>query len=102
VHTGTFSISSKNESARYSLVFATHSDSGLQCFNQTKWRLNKHRGHHISEKRGLGQPSLLDDAPELSTLRAWLHSQAGKALRFRDLASTPAGSATRRLTSATS
>jgi three-Cys-motif partner protein len=86
VHTGAFSISSKNESARYSLVFATHSDSGLQCFNQTKWRMDKHRGHHISEKRGLGQPSLFDEAPELSPLREWLEGQAGKALRFHDLA----------------
>ena len=86
VRTGAFSISSKNESARYSLVFATHSDDGVRCFNQTRWRMDKHRGHHVSEKRGLDQPSLFDDVPELSPLRAWLHSQAGKALRFGDLA----------------
>jgi three-Cys-motif partner protein len=86
VHTQAFSISSKNESARYSLVFATHSDKGLECFNQTRWRMDKHRGHHVSEKRGLEQPSLFDDTPDLSSLRVWLEGQASKALRFTDLA----------------
>jgi three-Cys-motif partner protein len=85
VHTQSFSISSKNESARYSLVFATHSDKGLECFNQMKWRMDKHRGHHVSEKRGLNQGSLFDDTPDLSTLRVWLEAQTGKALRFSEL-----------------
>jgi three-Cys-motif partner protein len=86
VHTQAFSISSKNESARYSLVLATHSDKGLECFNQTKWRMDKHRGHHVSEKRGLVQPSLFDDTPDLSALRKWLVSRAGDALGFAELA----------------
>lgn len=85
VHTQAFSISSKNESARYSLVLATHSDKGLECFNQTKWRMDKHRGHHISEKRGLSQASLFDDTPDLSPLRVWLEAQAGRALSFGEL-----------------
>jgi len=86
VQTGAFSIASKNESARYSLVLATHSDAGLQCFNQAKWRMDKHRGHHVSEKRGLNQPSLFDEMPELSPLRKWLEGQAGRALSFGQLA----------------
>jgi three-Cys-motif partner protein len=86
VHSQAFSISSKNESARYSLVLATHSDKGLECFNQMKWRMDKHRGHHVSEKRGLAQPSLFDDAPDLSSLRKWLEEQDGKALQFAELA----------------
>jgi three-Cys-motif partner protein len=85
VHTQALSISSKNESARYSLVFATHSDKGLECFNQMKWRMDRHRGHHVSEKRGLDQPSLFDDTPDLSELGAWLERQAGKALPFTEL-----------------
>jgi hypothetical protein len=71
---------------RYSLVFATHSDKGLECFNQTKWRMDRHRGRHVSEKRGLGQGNLFDDAPDLSSLRLWLEGLAGKALRFTELA----------------
>lgn len=86
IHTGAFSIASKNESARYALVLATHSDAGLECFNQMKWRIDKHHGHHISEKRGINQPSLFDDTPELSPLRTWLRTQAGKARRFDELA----------------
>lgn len=86
VHTQAFSISSKNESARYSLILATHSDKGLECFNQMRWRMDKHRGHHVSEKRGLAQASLFDETPDLSLLSRWLADQAGKALRFTDLA----------------
>jgi hypothetical protein len=86
VHTGAFSIASKNETARYALVLATHSDSGLECFNQMRWRMDQHRGHHVSDRRGLGQPSLFDDEPELSQLRKWLETQAGKALTFQELA----------------
>jgi three-Cys-motif partner protein len=87
VQTGAFSIASKNESARYSLVLATHSDSGLKCFNQMKWRMDRYHGHHVSEKHGINQqPGLFDDSPELSSLNGWLKAQAGKALSFTDLA----------------
>lgn len=84
VHTGAFSIASKNETARYALVFATHSDAGMECFNSMKWRMDPYRGHHVSEKR-MDQPSLFDDSPVLSPLRAWLESLAGQALSFEDL-----------------
>jgi len=86
VHSGAFSIASKNETARYALVFATHSDAGMQCFNDMKWRIDPYRGHHVSEKRGLEQPGLFDETPVLSPLRTWLESQAGQALSFEDLA----------------
>jgi three-Cys-motif partner protein len=36
VHTSSFSISNRNETARYSLVFATHSEKGLECFNPVR------------------------------------------------------------------
>lgn len=86
VHTGAFSIASKNESARYSIVLATHSDKGLECFNQMKWRMDRYHGHHVSERDGISQGSLFDHMPELSGLRKWLEGQAGKALRFNELA----------------
>ena len=85
VHTSAFEIASKNETARYALVFATHSDAGLECFNQVRWRMDPYRGRHVSERRGLEQPGLFDDTPVLTTLRAWLKSLAGQSLDFKDL-----------------
>lgn len=85
VHTGAFSIASKNETARYSLVFATHSDAGMRCFNDMKWRMDPYRGHHVSEKRNLYQVGLFDDMPILTPLRTWLESLAGQALSFDEL-----------------
>jgi three-Cys-motif partner protein len=84
VHTGAFEVASKNETARYALILATHSDSGLECFNQMKWRMDPYRGRQASEKR-LGQPSLFDDDPLLAPLRPWLESLAGTAVNFDDL-----------------
>jgi three-Cys-motif partner protein len=89
VHTGTFEIASKNETARYALILATHSDSGLDCFNQMKWRMDPYRGRQASEKR-VDQPSLFDDDPLISPLRAWLESLAGTAVSF-DLLAVQAG-----------
>ena len=86
IHTGVFSIASKNETARYALVFATHSDSGLVCFNQAKWRMDPYAGRHVSEKRGLDQPGLFDDTPLIAPLRTWLESNAGQSFSFEDLA----------------
>jgi three-Cys-motif partner protein len=86
VHTGAFSIAGKNETARYSLVFATHSDAGMECFNNTKWRMDPSRGHHVSEKRNIGQADLFGDTPFTSKLRTWLETQAGTSASFEDLA----------------
>jgi three-Cys-motif partner protein len=86
VHTGAFSIAGKNETARYSLVFATHSDAGMKCFNSTKWRMDPSRGHHVSEKRNIGQADLFGDTPFTSKLRSWLETQAGTSASFEDLA----------------
>jgi len=85
VHTGAFEISSKNETARYALILATHSDAGLQCFNQVKWSSDPHLGRGVSEKRGLDQASLFDDHPLISPLCAWLESLAGTAASFDEL-----------------
>jgi three-Cys-motif partner protein len=85
IHTGAFEISSKNETARYALVFATHSDKGVECFNDMKWRMDPYRGRQVSEKRSMNQPSLFDDMPVLTPLRRWLKSLAGQALTFDEL-----------------
>jgi three-Cys-motif partner protein len=86
VHTGAFEIASKNETARYALVLATHSDAGLECFNQMKWRMDPYLGRQASEKRGLDQPGLFDEYPHLSPLRTWLESLASTAVGFDELA----------------
>lgn len=86
VYTGAFSIASKNETARYSIIFATHSDKGLECFNQARWKMDPYRGHHASEQRNADQMGLFDATPVISPLRAWLNSCTGQTLSFEDLA----------------
>jgi hypothetical protein len=85
VVTGDFSISSKNEAARYSIVFATHSVAGLECFTQMSWRMDKYRGKRINEFRGLDQPGLFDDQPQVNPLRAKLETLAGESHSMTDL-----------------
>lgn len=86
IHTGALQISSKNETARYALVFATHSDKGMECFNAMRWRMDPYRGRQVSEKRSMNQLGLFDDTPVLTSLRGWLESLAGQALTFDELA----------------
>lgn len=81
VRTGDFSISSKNETARYSIVLATHSDSGLVCWNPVKWGLDPAAGRSASEC-GITPLSLFD---ERSSLRAALAARAGTAASFAEL-----------------
>ena len=81
VKTGEFSITSKNETARYSIVFATHSDSGLICWNPVKWRLDPAAGRAASERHA-GTMPLFD---EISNLRAALRGRAGTSAAFDEL-----------------
>ena len=85
VQTGAFEIASKNETARYALVLATHSDAGLECFNQMKWRMDPFLGRQMSEKRSLDQLDLFGKDPHLSPLCIWLESLAGTAMSFEEL-----------------
>jgi three-Cys-motif partner protein len=81
VRTGALSISSKNASARYSMILATHSDKGLECWNPVKWGLDPAAGQTISEKQGI-QDALFDDRVKL---RDALRNRAGSAATFGDL-----------------
>ncbi len=81
VKTGEFSITSKNETARYSIVLATHSDSGLVCWNPVKWGLDPAAGRAASEFQATTMP-LFD---ETSNLRAALRTRAGMSATFGDL-----------------
>jgi three-Cys-motif partner protein len=46
--TGHFSVRVRNATARYYLVFATHSEYGLKCWNPVKWKLDSYAGHGAS------------------------------------------------------
>jgi three-Cys-motif partner protein len=85
VHTGDFSVSSRNETARYTLVFATHSMKGLQCWNPVKWRLDPGGGDHASEQRSIHQGDLFADQPATARLRTALAAKAGTTASFAAL-----------------
>jgi three-Cys-motif partner protein len=85
VFTNTFSISGKNETARYSIVYATHSEAGLQCFNPVRWKLDPVQGAAANERRGMHQGDLFAEAPVITKLRVHLNSLAGQAVSFTDL-----------------
>lgn len=85
VYTEAFSISSKNEAARYSIVFATHSTAGLECFNGIKWRMDNYKGESVNEFRGVEQTDLFSDEPLVDRLRSWLESLAGQKKSLHEL-----------------
>lgn len=81
VRTGTLSISSKNASARYSIILATHSDKGLECWNPVKWDLDPAAGKTVSERQG-PQAVLFEDRDRL---RHALLRRAGSGASFEEL-----------------
>jgi hypothetical protein len=81
VRTGTLSIASRNATARYSIILATHSDKGLECWNPVRWGLDPSGGRSVSEKRPT-QDALFDDR---ASLRSALESRAGSAAPFGEL-----------------
>lgn len=82
VKTGAFSVTSKNATARYSIIFATHSDSGLACWNPVKWGLDPAAGRAASERRAVGQDALWE---ERGPLRAALERRVGTPAPFSEL-----------------
>lgn len=81
IKTGAFSITSKNANARYSIVFATHADAGLVCWNPVKWGLDPAAGRAVTERTETTLP-LFDDR---AALRAALLMRAGTAAPFGEL-----------------
>lgn len=81
-----FSISSKNKTARYSLLFATHNPKGSDCFNTARWRLDRFSGEGVNEFQG-EQDDLFSDHPDLSGLRRALLTAAPGARPFATLTS---------------
>jgi three-Cys-motif partner protein len=81
VKSRSFAIASKNETARYSIVYATHSDAGLACWNPVTWGLDPAAGRTASERRG-AQDALFDERAQLRTA---LDALSGTAAPFAEL-----------------
>lgn len=69
VMTEQFGVQVRNTTPRYSLVFATHSEYGLKCWNPVKWKLDSYSGSGASAGTVI-QPDLFGTsaADELSDL----------------------------------
>lgn len=74
-----FGVRVRNDSPRYSLVFATHSEYGLKCWNPLKWKLDGYSGSGASVGT-INQPDLFgtslnnleqDLAANTGTQRTW-------------------------------
>jgi three-Cys-motif partner protein len=52
-----FGVRVRNDTPRYSLIFATHSQFGLACWNPVKWKLDSYAGSGASASTAM-QPDL--------------------------------------------
>lgn len=75
VLTEQFGVQVRNTTPRYSLIFATHSEYGLKCWNPVKWKLDSYSGSGASAGT-IMQPDLFGTSviDELSDL---LRTHAG-------------------------
>lgn len=53
--TGDFGVQVRNTTPRYSLIFATHSKYGLDCWNPVKWKLDSYSGSGVSAEHLMQQ-----------------------------------------------
>ncbi len=74
LYTEQFGVRVRNDSPRYSLVFATHSEYGLKCWNPLKWKLDGYSGSGASA-RTINQPDLFGTS--LDDLQQALAAHAG-------------------------
>ncbi len=70
-----FGVRVRNDTPRYSLIFATHSESGLKCWNPVKWKLDSYAGSGASASTVM-QPDLFGISV-MDELRETLESFAG-------------------------
>lgn len=92
LHTGKFAVAARGHMPRYHLIYATHRQQALaECWNPTKWYLDKYGGGAAGPADISGQGDLfdlLDDGNSLANLRGLryaLESHAGHELTFRAL-----------------
>ena len=79
--TNAIELGSKNESARYAVVFATHHPKGMECFNPAAWRLDKYSGQRINEFKA-DQIDMFEEQPDYAALRTGFTARAGSAASF--------------------
>lgn len=79
--TNAVELGSKNESARYAVIFATHHPKGMECFNPTAWRLDRFSGQRVNEFK-VDQIDMFEEQPDYAPLRAAFMPRAGSAARF--------------------
>jgi three-Cys-motif partner protein len=87
--TGGFGIRVSNQSARYHLILATHSEAGLKCWAPVTWKLDRYSGQGASAETA-GAPSLFDDNSVVDRLDIALRAHAGTEQRWETLSSQAA------------
>ncbi|MCX4834328.1 three-Cys-motif partner protein TcmP [Streptomyces sp. NBC_01016] len=87
--TGGFGIKISNQSARYHLILATHSEAGLKCWAPVTWKLDSYSGQGASADTA-DAPSLFDEASVVDRLDVALRAHAGTEQRWETLSSEAA------------
>jgi hypothetical protein len=80
-HTGAFDVQARGLTGRYALIFGTHHESGLQCWNDASWSLDKNAGKGSSPQLAFGFE------PEIDRLVAHIRTLAGSTVAFGQLTS---------------
>ena len=81
-----FGVAVGNDTARYSIVYVTHSEYGLECWNPVMWRLDAYAGVGASAGTA-GAATLFDDQPLDAPLRDALDALAGQTKTWSQLRS---------------
>lgn len=87
--TGSFGIRISNQSARYHLILATHSEAGLKCWAPVTWKLDSYSGQGASADTA-ETLSLFDEALVVDRLDIALRAHAGTEQRWESLSSQAA------------
>lgn len=87
--TGSFGIRISNQSARYHLILATHSEAGLKCWAPVTWKLDSYSGQGASADTA-DALSLFDETSVVDRLDAALRAHAGTEQPWEMLSSQAA------------
>ncbi|MET7359428.1 three-Cys-motif partner protein TcmP [Streptomyces sp. NPDC005562] len=87
--TGSFGVKISNQSARYHLILATHSEAGLKCWAPVTWKLDSYSGLGASADTA-DALSLFDEASVVDRLDAALRVHAGTEQQWETLSSQAA------------
>ncbi|MFD5819375.1 three-Cys-motif partner protein TcmP [Streptomyces sp. NPDC127038] len=87
--TSSFGVKISNQSARYHLILATHSEAGLKCWAPMAWKLDGYSGQGASAD-SLDAPTLFAEEAVESRLDTALKGYAGTEQRWETLSSRAA------------